>query len=653
MKQPLVSVITPVYNCRDTVVRALESAFAQTLPPEQVEVIAVDDGSTDGSAELLDELAQAHEQLTVLHQANSGGAGAPRNRALDVATGEFVFFLDADDALGPEALERMTAMAERNGTDIVLGKQVGTGGRKMPQVFGATVERTHVLEPGSDLFWRMSMAALQLFRRSLIEDAGLRFAEGIPTHEDQRFTAGAYLRARGVSILADYDCYYWAARADGSSITQLGGTRAADVYAIVTTAMEEAAAFAEPGDIRDQLHRRYLDQEVFARLRRKYPDASEDERKVTYCASRDLLEKWLTPGLRKKLVPAQRVVAHCVLNDLTEELDTVLRFQNETGRPRLHLEDGRSFLKYPYFRDASAGIPDDCYEIETAPTIQHRLSPPSWTDDVLQLSGTVVVRDTDEGTPDLHLIVDGDGGPRRVACEIGTAERTDQGMATSYTAELRPVSEGWPDGRWTIAVEVDIAGHQQTITVQKPGGMHVPAVIDTRPAEGARLVRLLPVRGRGDLGLELGGGPVPGDLSDAEASLAGGNRLRVRIDAPPVLGPGPAPAMSVVLRHARDENAAIRAVLEPDGPSHLQADLPLGRARRGRWKAFFEIDGIGDPVRTRLQEGSGALGPVSVSWVPPRRLHVRLDEKWLAASVTDPVRQRAAGLRKRLSRKPR
>ncbi|TMQ89895.1 glycosyltransferase family 2 protein [Actinomadura soli] len=653
MTQPLVSVIMPVHNCRDTVVPALESAFAQTLPPERVEVIAVDDGSTDGSAELLDELALAHDRLTVLHQPNSGGAGGPRNRGLELASGEFVFFLDADDRLGPEALARMTAMAERNGTDIVLGKQVGVGGRRMPQVFGATIERTHVLEPGSELFWRMSMAALQLFRRSLIEDAGLRFTEGFPTHEDQLFTAGAYLRARGVSILADYDCYYWAARADGTSTTQVGGAPAADVYAIVTEAMEQVAQFAEPGEIRDQLHRRYLDQEVFGRLQKLYLSAPDDERKITYAGCRELLENWLTPGLVRQLVPVRRIIAHCLLHDLSDALDTVLRFHRDSGRPRLHLEDGRCYHKYPFFRDEAIGIPDDCYEIAMKPAIQHRLSPPAWSDGVLQISGTVVVRDTDEGTPALHLIVDGAQGPRRVACETGAAERTDEGMATSYTAELTPVSEDWPDGRWTIAMEAGIEGHLQTIPVQKPGGMHVPTVISTRPPGRARLIRVLPLSGRGELVLELGGGPVPGDLPDAEAALGPGNRLRVRIGTPPVLGPGPAPAMSVVLRHARDESMEVRAVLEPDGASHLQADLSLARARTGRWKVFFEIDGMGDPVRTRLREGKGALGPVTASWMPPRRLHVRLDDKWLTASVADPLRQRVASLLRRPSRKPR
>lgn len=141
----------------------------------------------------------------------------------------------------------MTAMAERNGTDIVLGKQVGTGGRRVPKVFDRTIERTHVLDPDCDLFPRMSMAALQLFRRSLVERAGLRFTEGLLSHEDQLFTAGAYLNAGGVSVLADYDCYLWAARADGTSSTQVGGASTADVHAIAHRAMALVAEHTEPG----------------------------------------------------------------------------------------------------------------------------------------------------------------------------------------------------------------------------------------------------------------------------------------------------------------------------------------------------------------------------------------------------------------------
>ncbi|MBE1533091.1 glycosyltransferase family 2 protein [Actinomadura algeriensis] len=332
MTRPLVSVIVPVYNCRTSLRGALESVFAQSLPADRVELIAVDDGSTDGGGELLDALAG--DRLTVVHQPNSGGPGAPRNRGLERASGRFVHFLDADDRLGPEALERTIAMAERHGTDVVLGKQVGVGGRKIARgLFDRTVERAHVLDPGCDLFGRMSMAALQLFRRSLIDDAGLRFVEGVPSHEDQLFTAGAYLRARGVSVLADYDCYYWAARADGTSTTQTGGAAHADVYAIIARAMRQVADHTGPGEVREALHHRYVRLEVCGRLHRLYPDASADDRKVMLVGSRELLAAWATPGLLARLAPVHRTIAECVLYGTDDELDTVLHSIRTNGKP--------------------------------------------------------------------------------------------------------------------------------------------------------------------------------------------------------------------------------------------------------------------------------------------------------------------------------
>src|SRR5690242_17952923 len=113
----------PVYNGLATLGRALGSVFAQTLGG--IEIIVVDDGSTDGSAAELDRLAASHDNLVVIHQPNSGGPGGPRNTGLARARGEYLFFLDADDWLGPEALERMAALADEHGTDIVLGKTVG------------------------------------------------------------------------------------------------------------------------------------------------------------------------------------------------------------------------------------------------------------------------------------------------------------------------------------------------------------------------------------------------------------------------------------------------------------------------------------------------------------------------------------------------
>jgi glycosyltransferase involved in cell wall biosynthesis len=124
--QPDVSVIIGAYEAMPYLVECLASVEAQTIGPERIEVIAVDDGSTDGTGECLEEFAdRAPMQVTVVRQENSGGPSGPRNVGLGKAAGRYVFFLDADDRLGPEALERMVAMADRAGTDVVLGRVEG------------------------------------------------------------------------------------------------------------------------------------------------------------------------------------------------------------------------------------------------------------------------------------------------------------------------------------------------------------------------------------------------------------------------------------------------------------------------------------------------------------------------------------------------
>src|ERR1051326_9149941 len=98
MAMPDVTVIVAVYNAGPYLHRCLRSLAGQTLDADRLEIIAVDDGSTDGSGAVLDRFAAAHPgRLTVLHQANSGGPAGPNNRALDLATGRYVFFLGADD----------------------------------------------------------------------------------------------------------------------------------------------------------------------------------------------------------------------------------------------------------------------------------------------------------------------------------------------------------------------------------------------------------------------------------------------------------------------------------------------------------------------------------------------------------------------------
>ena len=106
---PTVSVVIPAYNAAGYVGRAVASALSQTLPPEQV--VCVDDGSTDDTLERLHTLAERFpEKVRVVQQTNAGPSAA-RNRGLERVTSEYVQFLDADDELDPDKLERQTGLA--------------------------------------------------------------------------------------------------------------------------------------------------------------------------------------------------------------------------------------------------------------------------------------------------------------------------------------------------------------------------------------------------------------------------------------------------------------------------------------------------------------------------------------------------------------
>jgi len=116
----LVSIIIPVYNAAPYIQRCLDSCLVQTH--RELEVICVDDGSTDGCGAILDEHVKAHKNIKVFHQVNSGVVVA-RRKAIGAAKGEFCYFLDADDWLPKTAIADLVAVVD-NETDIVFGDQV-------------------------------------------------------------------------------------------------------------------------------------------------------------------------------------------------------------------------------------------------------------------------------------------------------------------------------------------------------------------------------------------------------------------------------------------------------------------------------------------------------------------------------------------------
>ncbi|MFF8321305.1 glycosyltransferase family 2 protein [Streptomyces bobili] len=359
--EPDVSVIIGAYEAMPYLVECLASVEAQSLDPARIEVIAVDDGSTDGSGDCLEEFAaRVPMAVTVIRQENSGGPSGPRNVGLAKATGRYVFFLDADDRLGPEALERMVAMADRNNTDVVLGRVEGVNRKAPRSMWGKTLERTDVFSSNI----KFTLSAQKLFRRALLERHGMHFDESLWTGEDAVFTMEAYLRADGVSVVADYTCYYLVGRSDGKHVTKSGSyTLRFDSARALT---ELIARMLPPGAKRDVLMVRPFLVTLLPQFGPVFLRNDEDIRRTKLELAKPLMDAYWNEGVSHRLKVHERLRLHLVAEGRADLLADVIEFIRDKREPDPVLEKRgtRLYLAYPHFRDRAAGIPDRVYLAE-------------------------------------------------------------------------------------------------------------------------------------------------------------------------------------------------------------------------------------------------------------------------------------------------
>jgi len=119
MMDPSISIIVPIYNVEEYLSRCLDSIVGQTY--QNLEIILVDDGSSDGCGVICDQYAEKDNRIRVIHQENSGVAAA-RNAALDCMTGEYVMFVDSDDWISEDAVQVLYDRMVRDGSDMAIGK---------------------------------------------------------------------------------------------------------------------------------------------------------------------------------------------------------------------------------------------------------------------------------------------------------------------------------------------------------------------------------------------------------------------------------------------------------------------------------------------------------------------------------------------------
>ena len=197
----LISVIIPVYNAQDFVLRAADSVLHQMN--EEIELILVDDGSTDNSGVICDEYSKNKPGVRVVHKVN-GGLSSARNAGMAVATGEYIVFLDADDYLAENTCQELTRVIRAHHPDCIdfgwnyvnWNGEITPTFHKLPkdELLDAQVVRNVILPPllhlrKDDDHFIFDFAWLKVYRRQIVEDNSVYFDEGRRIWEDRPFVA--------------------------------------------------------------------------------------------------------------------------------------------------------------------------------------------------------------------------------------------------------------------------------------------------------------------------------------------------------------------------------------------------------------------------------------------------------------------------------
>lgn len=211
-----VSIIIPVYNVEKYLSQCLDSVINQTY--KDIEIICVDDGSTDNSLKILKEYAQKDSRICIICKQNEGlGAASARNMGLDMAKGKYVSILDSDDFFERDMIEKAVSRAENTDADIVvfdgydfdhkIGKCIRTNKLLNQNVIPDKEVFSYLDCPDKIYQLSQGMAWNKLYRRDFLEKHNLRF-QRIKYTDDAYFTFSGMVLAERIAVLKENLCYY-------------------------------------------------------------------------------------------------------------------------------------------------------------------------------------------------------------------------------------------------------------------------------------------------------------------------------------------------------------------------------------------------------------------------------------------------------------
>lgn len=255
------SIIVPVYNVLPYIRQCLDSLVGQTL--KDCEIILIDDGSTDGTAQVLAEYTARYPEKIVLKRVENGGQGRARNIAIDMAKGDYLGFIDSDDWIDPTMYEKLCNRAEDTGADVVVCDWLIKHSDGHDQVFPARVQDHWLAASGS--------ACNKIFRRSLVGDT--RFPAGL-WYEDFYFSAMMLLKAQRIEYLEEP--LYMYRQSQSSTMRNNNSAKNLDMLTILDM-LEE---FMLPNGFKDELDFFIINHVLIDSINRVYRQQTPDRAQV-------------------------------------------------------------------------------------------------------------------------------------------------------------------------------------------------------------------------------------------------------------------------------------------------------------------------------------------------------------------------------------
>jgi CDP-glycerol glycerophosphotransferase len=499
-----VSVVVPIYNVAAYLEPCLESVAQQTV--RDLDVVMVDDGSTDESADIAERFAARDPRFRLVRQANAG-LGAARNTGADHARGEFMAFLDSDDVVPRHAYEVLLGALDRTGSDFASGnvRRLTPSGTSPAAYLGKACERT-LLRTHITRFPPLVLdrtAWNKLFRRSFWDTHAFRFPEGA-LYEDIPVILPAHYLAESVDVVAE-TVYLWRLREGADlSITQ----RRTDPKALRdrVAAVSHVSGFLRERGLR--VSKAFYDRSVVGADLRFFlevlPDASEEYRRLFLELVNDFLDG-ADPWALEQRSALNRLKWHLVRKRALPELLEVLRFEDEEIGEVPPVRRGRRWYgDYPYRTDDKLRIPARVYRLEEelAPVV--RIGDLRWEGQQLRIEGFAYIDMIGAPAADaqkVELVV------RRVGSRFGrftlratsvhrpdvTASAAQQradldwsGFEATLDATRLRRRGRWRDGTWEIGVVIRAGGVVRRIWRLDPEPLHATPLARLS-AEGVHL----------------------------------------------------------------------------------------------------------------------------------------------------------------------